>query len=286
MKVAIFGDTGGHYVALRKALDELTEVDRVTLKPDIHVVHLGDLVHRGPNSNEVVELVDELMEANPDRWTQIVGNHEAMHLGMGVGRFFRCNCSDATIEILRSWWRDDKLIPAAAIVDVESRTWATGNRPKNQESMVTDLLCVHGGLTREFWSQELESPDTAFETALALWATSDKKLAKEGLMTGDAYGTPGPIWATAAEEVLLSWKSEPMPFSQVVGHTTPYSQDRQTWRPSITREMRRCGKGVPEERRAVLFGNGGLILCQDPGYGVKPVLDTQPYLLLEALYVI
>ena len=286
MKVAIFGDTGGHYVGLRKALDELTEADRVTLKPDIHVVHLGDLVHRGPDSDGVIELVGDLMEANPGRWTQIVGNHEAMHLEMGVGRFFRCNCSNATIETLRAWWRDDRLVPAAAIIDVEPRFWTAGRRPAGQESMVNDLLCVHGGLTWSFWSQELERPETALDAALALRVTADKKLAKEGLMTGDSYGTPGPIWATAAEEVLLSWKSEPMPFSQAVGHTTPYSHDRQTWRPSITREMRHCGKGVPGERRAVLFGNGGLILCQDPGYGVKPVLDSQPYLLLDALYVI
>lgn len=287
MKVAIFGDTGGHYAALRAALNELVQPeDEFLLKDDVHVVHLGDLVHRGPNSNQVVELVDQMMQSNPERWTQIIGNHEAMHLDMGVGKFYRCNCSEQAIQTLKHWREAGQIVSAAAITDVEPRTWTAGNRPMGQESIVRDLLCVHGGVTKEFWSQKLDRPQTAIEAVFAIWAQSDKVLAHEGLMTGYSYGIPGPIWAAAAEEVLMSWDSEPMPFSQIVGHTTPYSHDRHTWRSSIPRAVRKLGKGVPHERRAVLFGRGGLILCQDPGYGMTPILDPQPYLLLDALAVI
>lgn len=285
MRVAIFGDTGGHYRALRDGLAELGVQDW-QFPDDVQVVHLGDLVHRGGNSDAVVSLVDNMMESNEGRWKQIIGNHEAMHLNIGVTPFFRCNCSEETIATLQRWYSDGLLVPAAAILGIGSRKWTAGNRPVDQEEIVTELLCVHGGITREFWEQDLGAPETAIEAMIEILSLDNKTLTREGVMTAGFNGrSPGPIWATAADETFVSWSGFDMPFSQVVGHTTPYSHLNQQWWTWTPKEARANGKGVPAERRSVLFGQNGLILCQDPGYGARDEAGPQPYLLIDAEFV-
>lgn len=285
MKVAIFGDTGGHYRALRQGLDALG-VNGARIPSDLTVIHLGDLVHRGPNSDAVVLLVNNLMEENPGRWIQILGNHEAMHVGLAKP-FFPCSCSSETIETLQQWWANGSMVAAAGVLSVAPRRWTTGNRPLDQESLVSNLLCVHGGLTHEFWRDELDSPATVEETVMALSVLPDSVLRREGLMTAGVEQAPvGPFWATATEETLASWLGHDMPFSQVVGHTAPYIHELNKWRFSLKHMNGFERKAVPEERRAVLFHETGVILCEDPGYGKEAPSHPQPSLVVEADFVI
>ena len=81
MRHAVIGDVGGH------AHDLWAEVERLggdprsgRLPDDLVVVQVGDLVHRGPHSEEVVAVVDRFLQRSPDRWLQLVGNHEAQYL--------------------------------------------------------------------------------------------------------------------------------------------------------------------------------------------------------------
>ena len=80
-RVAVIGDVGGHLAALRFELFRLgADPHTGTLPPGLTVVQVGDLVHRGPDSEGVVALVDRYLREQPGQWIQIVGNHEAFYL--------------------------------------------------------------------------------------------------------------------------------------------------------------------------------------------------------------
>ncbi|PSL16582.1 metallophosphoesterase family protein [Shimia abyssi] len=67
------GDIHGH---LDKLQDVLARIERDG-GPDAQVVFLGDLVDRGPNSREVIELVMNGIK-NGRNWIAIKGNHDRM----------------------------------------------------------------------------------------------------------------------------------------------------------------------------------------------------------------
>ena len=84
-RVAIFGDVGGHARPLFDALVRLgMDPDTLTIPFDLTVVQVGDLIHRGPETGGVLNLVAQIIATQPARWVQLVGNHEALYL---PGRF-------------------------------------------------------------------------------------------------------------------------------------------------------------------------------------------------------
>ena len=68
MKIAALADIHGNYQALITVLDH---VER--WKPDLVLV-LGDIINRGPRSNECLHLIQE--KQNKESWLVIKGNHE------------------------------------------------------------------------------------------------------------------------------------------------------------------------------------------------------------------
>lgn len=48
------------------------------------ICQVGDLIHKGPDSSAVVALVDQIIDSNPGRWVQLLGNHEAQYLSGGT----------------------------------------------------------------------------------------------------------------------------------------------------------------------------------------------------------
>lgn len=101
-RIAVIGDVGGHFGPLVHLLGELgvrfgAEID---WPDDLHVIQVGDLVHRGPASAEVVGLVAGLLERGV--WTQIVGNHEQLYVDRPV---FGWNevIEETAQEQLRGW---------------------------------------------------------------------------------------------------------------------------------------------------------------------------------------
>ena len=143
-RVAVIGDVGGHLSALRFELVRLgADPHTGVLPPGLTVVQVGDLIHRGPHSDDVVELVDRYLREQPDQWVQIVGNHEAFYLGEPVFRWPE-RVGDSTAATLQRWWADGSMRVAAAL-----RT-AAG-----------DFLVTHAGLTAGFWRSVLGTPVTA-----------------------------------------------------------------------------------------------------------------------------
>lgn len=70
----IVGDVHSELVALQALLAEVGYDDRGLHSEGRHLVFLGDLVDRGPDSPRVVPLVRDLVEAG--RASVVLGNHE------------------------------------------------------------------------------------------------------------------------------------------------------------------------------------------------------------------
>ena len=72
--LAIVGDIHGDLYRLQLALADLRVAGR-------RMIFVGDYINRGPASREVVELLAQAQQHNPD-WIFLEGNHEAMLRGL------------------------------------------------------------------------------------------------------------------------------------------------------------------------------------------------------------
>lgn len=256
-RIVVVGDVGGHATAL---FDELVRLgaDPATgrLPPDLHVVQVGDLVHRGPDSDQVVALVDGYLTHQPDQWTQLVGNHEMQYLREPVFEWPE-RLHGHAIETVRRWWDSGRLVVAAAVPSVGG-----------------DHLVTHAGVTAEFWETVLGSPRTADDAAdvlncLAAQGSDDVFRAGVMLRGSAEEGPVGPLWASAATELLPSWLDRPLPFSQVHGHSTVFDWTHDRFR--AAESIRAVTSVDRSARHETTTLNGGRIVGVDPGHGRAPV---------------
>ena len=200
----MIGDVSGHLDALGAELRRLGASPRGRIPDDLVVVQVGDLVHRGPDSDGVIALVDRYLQNQPGQSVQLVGNHEAQYLleptFHGPERIGR-----VAIDTLRRWWCSRQMLAAIALVTAE-------------ESYVV----TQAGLTEPFWRRTLSAPAHASEAAdrvNALVGHDEDTLFRAGVLLGrDALA--GPVWASACTELVPSWLDHALPFSQVHGHTS------------------------------------------------------------------
>jgi hypothetical protein len=208
-RVAIVGDVGGHQAQLYQELVRLG-LDAATLRlpPDLTVVQVGDLVHRGPDSPGVIALVEQIMKTQPDQWVQLEGNHEELYLSPEPRFAWDEQLPPESIATLRRWRDDGRIAIAAGVADPDG-----------------DWLVTHAGLTEPLW-RTLGSPRSAQDAARLLngmdVGADAWRVRRAGEMLGhDASPAAGPIWASAAAELVPSWlDAGQMPFHQVHGHST------------------------------------------------------------------
>lgn len=256
IRVMVIGDIGGHLGELRRELERLgADPDTGTLPADLTVIQVGDLIHRGPESDGVIAFVDRLLTEQPDQWIQLVGNHEANYLARPAFDWPE-RLSERSVQTLRQWWGDGRMRVAAAV------------RGRNQQ----EYLITHAGVTRMYWRSVLGAPDSAAGAAAALNAMigqHDGLIFRSGQMLGSGPPRPGvgPVWAAAGTELLPSWLTWRPPFSQVHGHSTLYS-----WRHGhfgTRREVWRRTRVDPEARHEVtMLAGGRRIVGIDPCHGV------------------
>lgn len=194
--IMIIGDVGGCAEQLSEAIAAVAD------DPDTVVVQVGDLVDRGPDSAGVLAIVRQRLEASPQRWVQLIGNHESQYLGGAP--FWQERLTDDDAALLRTWWWKDWLRVAAAVRTADGE----------------ELLLTHAGLTVDAW-HDLDGPVTAATTA-DLLNTRPEKLLRDW---------HGPLWAEAGRDLYGSWlrAPEPPPFGQVHGHSTIVDFRRGTW---------------------------------------------------------
>ncbi len=211
-RVALIGDVGGQLAALVEQLVALgADPVTLTLPDDLTVVQVGDLMHRGPDSPGVIELVDRRMREQPGQWVQLAGNHEALYLGLPQFHWPE-RLPGVDQEVINRWWATQRLRIAAA-VEVDGAD--------------ASYLVTHAGLTQGFWRHFLGQPDSGATAADGLnrliGSLHEKWLFRPGVMVTEAIDlSAGPMWASAPDELLPSWREAAlrMPFHQVHGHSS------------------------------------------------------------------
>ena len=206
MRIAAIGDIGGHAEQLRHELTRLGVLPGGPLPDDLVVIQVGDLIHRGPDSDEVLNIVDRYLRSQPDQWVQLIGNHEANYLQPPVFHWPEL-LSRKHIRTLNRWWRNGAATVAAALETVDE-----------------SFLVTHAGITAEFWASVLGGPPTAGEAARRineLARAGDDAVFRAGiLLHGTIIADAGPLWADAMTELLPGWTDRQLPFSQVHGHNS------------------------------------------------------------------
>lgn len=303
--VYVFGDTGGHGFQLFSALSSIG-VDLANLKiPEgVKIVHLGDLIHRGPASDTIVSQVDKLIRSNPGQWLQTLGNHEFQHIVGGID-FWNCDCSLQTAAIIQAWydeglariaWPIEGIVPQSSISASGLSSTSQSSEPLSASSSSSfryasgSFLATHGGLTFPIW-QQLGEPSTATEAAELLNLKSGYYSTLVGESMGiNRYGAVGPVWAMAVQETFKYWDLErlasgqAMPFGQLIGHSAPYDFSSQSWWSNVPLRFRESSKVYPRLLRTLTRVGDRAMICMDPGYGAQLGFadhPEQPYLKLK-----
>ena len=257
-RVAVLGDIGGQWEELFAELVRLgMDPDTFWLPDDLTVVQVGDLVHRGPQSVKVLELVRQIMLQQADQWVQLVGNHEGIYLPYAPDFPWSPRLTDGCADLLRYWWRTGQMRVAAGL-----------STPQG------DLLITHAGLTTGLWSK-IGRPTDVRQAVPLLNALPDEHsdwLWRTGLMFkgGDADWNAGPMWAEAGQEVYASWmhletENIPVPFGQVHGHSSAYNWAKKEWRakPRVANRFR----PVPRVRHLHGVIGSQAFIGIDPDFG-------------------
>ncbi|BBY30817.1 metallophosphoesterase [Mycolicibacterium sediminis] len=204
MRIAVIGDVGGHATPLRHELARLGARPDGSLPDDLIVVQVGDLIHRGPDSAEVVDIVDHYLRTQHGQWIQLIGNHEAHYLQPPVFRWPE-TLRRKHVRILRRWWNDGTVVVAAAL-----------------ETTHESFLVTHAGITAEFWASALGGPNSAVEAARRIndlaRVDADTVFRAGTMLHGTTASDAGPLWADTKTELLPGWADRQMPFSQIHGH--------------------------------------------------------------------
>lgn len=245
-RIAVIGDVGGHREELEQELCHLgTGADGV-LPEDLIVVQVGDLVHRGPDSDGVVRLVDHYLRRQPDHWIQLIGNHEAHYLRPPVFTWGE-KLSRRSRRTVRRWWRNGTAHTAVAVRTADEH-----------------FLITHAGVTEPFWRRHLGGVSSVVDAAARLNAAAEESrtpVFDGGCILGGGTPNPsvGPIWADRMNELLPSWEGHTMPFSQVHGHSGSHGpcDDGRTFYDA-------------EQHHEVTSLDGGRIIGIDPGHLVDP----------------
>lgn len=205
MRIAVIGDVGGHAMPLRDELTRLGARPDGRLPEDLLVIQVGDLIHRGPDSAQVLDLVEHYLSTQPGQWIQLIGNHEAHYLRPPVFRW-PDTLGRRHTRILNRWWRSGAAIVAAAV-----------------ETADESFLVTHAGITAEFWTT-IGGPPTAAEAARRindLARTGADTVFRAGIfLHGTSVPSAGPLWADTATELLPGWADRRLPFSQIHGHNS------------------------------------------------------------------
>lgn len=261
IRVAVIGDIGGHLNELRTELVRLGAGQDGRLPDDLIVVQVGDLIHRGPDSDGVVALVDRYLRTQPSQWIQLIGNHEAHYLrppAFGWNQRLRRE----SIRTLRRWWKQDQAQAATALY--------TDNEA---------FLVTHAGVTAAFWRAILGAPGSASHAAdriNSLARASNEAIFRGGRVLDGKQPNPyaGPLWADFATELIPGWTTTPLPFSQIHGHTSLTDWRRGTMRTHL-RHPTSIDRQAKHER---VHLSGGQLIGIDPGHRGVP---STPWCALE-----
>lgn len=134
-----------------------------------------------------------------------------------------------------------------------------------------EFLVTHAGLTVDMW-RRLGGPVTA-ATAADLLNTRPEQL---------LWHDRGPLWAEAGPDVYRSWLDarQPVPFSQIHGHSTIVSYQRRVW--LCTERIRQRSTVDWVARHTVTKVSTGRFVGIDPRHGSVGASTWSPLILHDA----
>lgn len=288
-KFYVFGDSSGWYKPLSQSLQEIgVDFSDMTIPKDVEIVHLGDLVHKGKDSEKLVALVHMLMTANnhdPNRgtWIQLMGNHEANYFSEAP-LFWDYELSEKHASLFHHWHQQG-LLKLTHVLDTEE------GKP---------YLLSHAGISKDFFCNYDEKTLSSMGIAGSAFLNQEilkmniefidnlKKFSRPGEMLGaHNISYVSPFWANTVKEIIPTW-GDNQPFHQIVGHTTPFLWDKKRFFMGIPKNFLR-GKhfSVTEKESISVFHylGGAQILFLDPGYNENENLlpQSQPFLTINSL---
>lgn len=295
---AIFGDVGGHWKPFVNGLDSIgVDVKHRVIPAGLTVVQLGDLVHKGKSSNELVILADEMMiqnNSNPERgsWVQLMGNHESQYF-LGAPRFWAMQCSMHAIATLSRWWQNKDMRLHHVIEQDNGKPFVVSH------AGISHRLFFHA---ESIWNSvgTDESPDYAKNLAertpeaFFAWLESLQPervdiIAQPGVMlTGKLSRNAGLVWAESISEVYSTWRGEDnAPFHQVHGHVAPYTWSRSKFYPGVP-EIYRKEFVLDKRARHSYWENtdGTMFIGVDPGFDRSADRDIITPLMINAQGII
>lgn len=295
IKNVVFGDTGGHASQLFASLEALgVDLDTYTIPENLRIIHLGDIIHKGPASSVLIEIINLLMTNNKGRWIQILGNHESQHLRPDAPDtdrapyFWSCDCKERDKKKLNYWWKTGMASFAWGLdsFDASSLKLEVSQKPK---IVIPDkgILFTHGGLTNVFWTAVTDKQKIPSAVAKKLNASALDLVSQPGQLLGVFNRFVGPVWAIGNTEVFPDWymatlnKQEEMPFIQMHGHTQSFNFVRQKWFP-VSKAFRDQTKLNPITRAVVTEVSNSLLIGLDPGFSTKADIQDQPFIVFES----
>ena len=265
MRIAVIGDVGGHAESLRHELTRLGAHPDGALPADLVVIQVGDLIHRGPDSDDVISMVNRYLRSQPTQWIQLIGNHEVNYLQPPVFRWPE-ELSRRHIRMLNRWWQNGTAAVAAAI-----------------DTAHESFLVTHAGITAEFWATVLGGPPTAADAARRInelaRAGAESVFRAGSFLHGTTASDAGPLWADTATELLPGWADRHLPFSQIHGHNsiTKWRTDDSTT-PRVTADVLVTIDEAAKHEMVHL--HGGRLIGIDPDHRDTP---TSPWRAFEVI---
>jgi hypothetical protein len=232
---AVFGDVHAHFLPLMNALTYIGwDKDTLKIPHNLTIIQLGDLIHKGPYTNEIIAFVDSIMNANNDdpqsgSWVQLAGNHESQYLD-GPVAFWRAECNVHSIDTLNRWWNTGRMKLHYVIEQDSGKPYVVTHAGVNPFWYYRSELFFKSGaqgiaLFEEDY-QEFKAKQTMEN--FSAWLDELRKAPAVAcipgsMLTGKFNYQAGPVWAETVREVYTPWRDEIIPFHQIHGHVTPFS---------------------------------------------------------------
>lgn len=283
----VFGDTGGHFRPLYNALVEIGfNPETYELPENVVIIHCGDLIHKGPLSNEIVAVVNRIMRTNPNQWIQLLGNHELNYFPYAPTFWTQKGIpvTKETIDTLLHWYETGAAKFAFGLpATVKLEKLEVSARPK---LTIPDkpFLFTHAGVGWDYWAEHTGKERNIAQVVEKINNVPMRAAARAGTMlygpgVDSRFGPIGPAWAHSIYEVWETWYGRNQPFIQIQGHTNPFDFERKVWHASTPRHYRDYAKLNPQKRVSIALKENNMQISIDPGFEARtPSIDKQPYI--------
>lgn len=276
---AVFGDVHAHITPMTNTLKRLGwDPETLVIPKNLTIIQAGDLIHKGPQTNQIIALVDGIMDRNNNdpecgTWIQIMGNHESQYFA-GTPNFWERECSDDSIATLQRWVEEGSMVSAYLIPQ-------NGERP---------YMVSHGGVN-PFWYYRAEplfkavttgpptteailqqaraerTPENFVEWLNSMSHSLDIVARPGNMLRGGISRKAGPIWAESVREVYIQWREGDVPFHQIHGHTTPIMWRGKQFYPTTPDIIRKEIEIFPKNRHTLWRNTDGAeFYCIDNGF--------------------